>query len=225
MMPSMSDMTVAMGYNAPANSQEQALQQKYGASASPLNTGYGMSVLDFGVQAEAAAAAAAAARSDDSDESSSESDGEEGGGRDDFNEVFQRCVTELRNLEDARSVSGENAELEKKRMETYVELIGMAEDFVASAVRYGQIIVSEVYLPVSRKTIKPDKTVGGVIGGEKYIVQNILFKFALDSHGVFGGNDESAAKVAGLELKGLQAYMSSNTPDLCYPLQALIDYS
>lgn len=145
-------------------------------------------------------------------------DSESNNRRGDFNEVFQTCVTRLRNC------SGYDEDSERVRLETYVELIGLAEDFVSSAVRYGQIIISEVYLPNRRKTIKPNESVGGVIGGEKYIVHNILFKFALDSHGVFGGNDESAAKVAGLELKGLQAYLSSQTPDLCYPLMALIDY-
>lgn len=54
-----------------------------------------------------------------------------------------------------------------------MDLIGVAEDFVASAVRYGQIIISEVYM--RRKTIRPDHQLGGVIGGEKYIVGNILF--------------------------------------------------
>jgi hypothetical protein len=47
---------------------------------------------------------------------------------------------ELRKLGEASSDSN----TEKKITETYVELIGMAEDFVASAVRYGQIIISEV---------------------------------------------------------------------------------
>lgn len=41
--------------------------------------------------------------------------------------------------------------------------------------------VSELNLPHDRKTIKPDKRLGGVAGGLKYIVQNILFKFALDT--------------------------------------------
>src|SRR5262249_1752149 len=42
-------------------------------------------------------------------------------------------------------------------------------------------VVSELNLPHDRKTIKPDKRLGGVAGGLKYIVQNILFKFALDT--------------------------------------------
>lgn len=135
----------------------------------------------------------------------------------DFNLMFQRCIQNIRN-----TPSGPLAQ--ETCMENFSSIIRLAEDFVASAKRYGQIIISEVYLNEKNKTIKPSSTVGGVIGGEKFIVHNILFKFAIDSHGIFGGNDEYAAKVAGLELKGLQAFMSTNTPDLCYPLMALIDY-
>ena len=39
-------------------------------------------------------------------------------------------------------------------------------------------------------------------GGEKYIVANIMFKFALDSSNVLG-SDYAATKVAGHELKGI----------------------
>lgn len=47
----------------------------------------------------------------------------------------------------------------------------------------------------SEKTIKP-VGVGGIAGGDKYIVQNILFKFAVDSKGLYG-SDQLAMKVAG----------------------------
>jgi hypothetical protein len=41
----------------------------------------------------------------------------------------------------------------------------------------------------------------------------------------FGGsNDYAAAKVAGHELKGLQAYMNAGVKELHYPLMALVDY-
>lgn len=46
---------------------------------------------------------------------------------------------------------------------------------------------------------------GGVAGGTKFIVQGILFKFALDDHGIYGG-DENAQKAASHDLKGLMAY-------------------
>jgi len=65
---------------------------------------------------------------------------------------------------------------------------------------------------------------GGVAGGSKYIVHNILFKFALDTEGLYGGNDAAAATVGGHELKGLQAYFNCNIPNLALPLMALVDY-
>ena len=79
------------------------------------------------------------------------------------------------------------------------------QDFIHAAQTYGRIIISEVYLPVRKKTIKP-LNLGGVAGGDKYVVHNILFKFAVDSAGLFGGNNLAAAKVGGLELKGLVSY-------------------
>jgi hypothetical protein len=36
---------------------------------------------------------------------------------------------------------------------------------------------------------------GGRAGGEKYVVSNIMFKFAVDVHGMFKGSDYAAAKV------------------------------
>ena len=42
--------------------------------------------------------------------------------------------------------------------------------------------------------IKPTVDLGGQAGGDKYMVHNILFKFALDSMGLFGGSDIAAAK-------------------------------
>lgn len=46
---------------------------------------------------------------------------------------------------------------------------------------------------------------GGFAGGEKYITQGILFKFASDKYGLYGG-DEYAMKAAGHELKGLMGF-------------------
>ena len=59
---------------------------------------------------------------------------------------------------------------------------------------------------MEKKTIFPI-SIGGQAGGEKYIVQNILFKFAVDSNNMYKG-DFAAAKVAGLELKGSIAYFN-----------------
>jgi len=127
------------------------------------------------------------------------------------------------------------------------KLCTLAKDFVAAAKMYGKIIISEVmhpslpknilfagravfkrsllnqvFLPYKQKTIKPIN-IGGVAGGEKYIHRGILFKFAMDWEGLYGG-DEYSAKVASHELKGLARYFSCAVRGLHFPLMALIDY-
>ena len=58
----------------------------------------------------------------------------------------------------------------------------------------------------------------------QYIVNgSLLFKFAIDDHGIYGDDDAAASKVAGHELKGLMAYFNCNIPGLCFPLMALVD--
>ncbi|MDP2439660.1 MAG: hypothetical protein Q8P67_28255, partial [archaeon] len=76
--------------------------------------------------------------------------------------------------------------------------------------------------PKSMKTIKP-VAIGGRAGGDKYIVHGILFKFAIDSTDLFGGDDGAAAKVAGQERKGLMAYHAVQRFART-PLLALVDY-
>lgn len=71
----------------------------------------------------------------------------------------------------------------------------------------------------------------GIAGGEKYIVNSILFKFAVDSGNLFDGDDGRAAKVAALDLLGLNAMFAAawdleahTTSDLNFPLMSLVDY-
>lgn len=47
--------------------------------------------------------------------------------------------------------------------------------------RYGRIIISERFLPVIEKTIKPTSALGGTAGGLKYVCGGILFKFCVDT--------------------------------------------
>lgn len=129
------------------------------------------------------------------------------------NELFQTLSSQKIILDP------ENASDDKNRYA--LSLISLVEDFLNKAQHYGKIIISEVFVPAKEKTIKP-VSVGGVIGGEKFIVANILFKFAIDM-GVFEGDHSSAAKVAGLELQGLRAYYGTHTPGLHFPLMAMID--
>src|SRR5688572_18961477 len=47
----------------------------------------------------------------------------------------------------------------------FVEMHQLAQDFLESVVQYGKIIISERYLPLERKTIKP-VDLGGLAGGD-----------------------------------------------------------
>eukprot|EP01129_Flabellula_baltica_P012033 TRINITY_DN5373_c0_g1_i1.p1 TRINITY_DN5373_c0_g1~~TRINITY_DN5373_c0_g1_i1.p1 ORF type:complete len:726 (-),score=148.54 TRINITY_DN5373_c0_g1_i1:468-2645(-) len=113
----------------------------------------------------------------------------------------------------------------------FSKLFHLAHDFVYSAKTYSKIIISESSLPDHVKTIKP-VSVGGVAGGSKFIVQNILFKFILDvelreNFFMYGGDarsDQNAIKSASHELKGLLSYYSTGIKGLCFPLMAVIDY-
>jgi hypothetical protein len=62
-------------------------------------------------------------------------------------------------------------------------------DFIFSSTAYGRIIISEAFLPDAEKTIKPCNVQLGLAGGTKFIVGNILFKFALDTHGLLGSGE------------------------------------
>jgi len=110
----------------------------------------------------------------------------------------------------------------KRRIEVNEDLMRLSSDFLLSAELYGKTIISEMFLPLEEKTIKPAKT-GGVAGGEKYIIRNILFKFALDVKGLYKG-DANAAKAAGHELKGVMSFHNCFLKNFHLPLMAIIDY-
>eukprot|EP01087_Luapelamoeba_hula_P022308 TRINITY_DN795_c0_g1_i9.p1 TRINITY_DN795_c0_g1~~TRINITY_DN795_c0_g1_i9.p1 ORF type:complete len:2194 (+),score=429.59 TRINITY_DN795_c0_g1_i9:34-6615(+) len=99
--------------------------------------------------------------------------------------------------------------------------------FAQTAERIGTQIIREMHFPVSKRLYPPATSIAGLAGGEKYIHENVFFKFSFDLHGYYGG-DEYAMKAAGLELKGLKSYfdfiLATNTTELHVPLMALIDY-
>jgi hypothetical protein len=120
---------------------------------------------------------------------------------DSFNARFQEAV-ETMNMHGAQSNTRR-----KELIESCLTVIRLAQDFVSLASQYGKTIISEHALPESKRTIKPRKDLGGVLGGEKFIVLGILFKFATDEKKLFKSLSdplEAANKIAGLELKGLK---------------------
>jgi hypothetical protein len=121
----------------------------------------------------------------------SDSDLEQEGERlEDWNTRFQDSIGKMNDTSEDRTVQLE------EQMEASLELLHLSQDFIYCAKTYGKIIISEVYVKSSKKTIKPI-SLGGQAGGDKYIANNILFKFAVDSHGLFHSSDYAAAKVRG----------------------------
>jgi len=128
---------------------------------------------------------------------------------------FQTCISRFRAVQDS-------SETLRAREEANIDLLHLAQDFVDAATSYGKIIISEHFLPNEKKTIQP-QSLPGIIGGEKFMVHNILFKFAVDHKNIYG-SDYSAAKAAGNELRGLMCYFNASIPDINVPLMALVDY-
>jgi hypothetical protein len=73
--------------------------------------------------------------------------------------------------------------------------------------------------------------VGGVAGGEKYILNGIFFKFSKDFHNIYG-SDEMSMKSSNNELNGIRFYYEWRKKNknikladkLRVPLTALIDF-
>jgi len=111
-----------------------------------------------------------------------------------------------------------------KILKTFSKLADLYHNFIDTATLYGKIIISERYLPIEQKTIKPSSELGGIAGGEKYIVHNIIFKFCTDHVGLFG-SDHNSQKLASHELKGLiHSFNHGSRIGLCFPMMTAIDY-
>lgn len=77
-------------------------------------------------------------------------------------------------------------------------MAALAQDFSFAARQYGRIIIMERALPPERRTIQPQR-LPGIAGGEKYIINGILFKFANDHRKLYGGI-ANAMKASNLDL-------------------------
>lgn len=114
--------------------------------------------------------------------------------------------------------------------ECSAELERIARDFTETARTYGRVIISELHLPVQQKTVRPI-SMGGVLGGSKFVVRGVLFKMAT-SNAMFSEYPDPvyiANKVQGHELKGLKAYFGwffnrASVGLVSFPLTAIIDY-
>ena len=78
-------------------------------------------------------------------------------------------------------------------------------DFRDEVTKTADIIIREVHIDdPSEKTIPPAIDMGGQAGGEKFVHNSILYKFARDWRGIYAGQG-GAMKAAGCELRGLHA--------------------
>lgn len=95
-------------------------------------------------------------------------------------------------------------------------------NFLMTAQLYTKIIVEEYVLPIEDKTIRPI-SIGGIAGGDKYLIEGIFFKFALDKANLYGGHS-NASKAAGHELRSLNLLLNQFPEDINFPLCVCIDY-
>jgi hypothetical protein len=56
-------------------------------------------------------------------------------------------------------------------------------------------LIAERHRPQAEKSIQPNQLLGGLAGGEKYLLNGVLFMFAVDDNGIYGA-DWLAAKAA-----------------------------
>ena len=77
-------------------------------------------------------------------------------------------------------------------LKLFSEMATLSADFLHIALSYGKTIIEEMALDESQMTIKPIQN-KGVLGGAKYIVGNIYFKFAIDKANLFAGSGTKSA--------------------------------
>src|SRR3990167_9411514 len=71
-------------------------------------------------------------------------------------------------------------------------IVSLCREFTKVAKDIGKIIISELNLPNTQKTIPPiTQSIGGLAGGEKYIYdkEKIFFKLSVDAKGIYGGTE------------------------------------
>jgi len=134
----------------------------------------------------------------------------------DWNAEFQSAVDEVNSLSMNHPY--------EKRINAYSKLGKLYQNFIDTATLYGKILISERYLPEECRTFK-SCDIGGIAGGEKFLVQNILFKICTDHYGVFGGDEYYAHKLASHELKGLiNIYNYGSKLGLYVPMMCVLMY-
>ena len=75
---------------------------------------------------------------------------------------------------------------EKEKIIKYEDMSRLSHDFVKTCTSLGTTIISEYWLDNRLKTVKEaTEKLGGKAGGKKFVAAGILFKLAIDSHGIY----------------------------------------
>ena len=122
----------------------------------------------------------------------------------------------------------QHALAQEEGVRKYERLTMISHEFRFTAERYAKTIISERFVPDDLKTLKPNNSLGGRAGGDKYIAGGILFKVVNPNEGPYRGNYEAAAKAAGHDLKGAQNILScrlANKIDIHVALQVVVTYN
>eukprot|EP00947_MAST-08B_sp_MAST-8B-sp1_P000142 g142.t1 len=120
----------------------------------------------------------------------------------------------------------------------YQLLSTTSQNFIDDVAMVGKRIIEEIFIPLSSYadlTFKPSVGMGGIAGGQKYIINGILYKLAsaADEGSPYGGSFEAANKAAAHDLRGATALsnaveaIKAREPDAALPhitLNALVDY-
>jgi septal ring factor EnvC (AmiA/AmiB activator) len=72
----------------------------------------------------------------------------------------------------------------KKLADHCEKMANLADNFLAAASIFTQMIIAEQHVTEQEKTIRP-LDVGGVAGGTKYSVHGLFFKYPVDENGVY----------------------------------------
>lgn len=139
-----------------------------------------------------------------------------------WNEIFQRCTQRLHDMNRAPGEPFQPPSLEDS-VTVYEQLHSLAQNFAYTAATYGKVIIAEHNLPDHLKTVRMAQ-LGGQAGGKKFLVHDVVFKFAVDDKNIYENNDDLAMKVAGHELRALDNLINCHVDDLYFPLISIVDY-
>ncbi|EGG24954.1 hypothetical protein DFA_03199 [Cavenderia fasciculata] len=116
--------------------------------------------------------------------------------------------------------------LEEERVRNH-SISLFSQHLANTATTYVKTLVQEVHMRSECKSIKPYEGAGGFAGGEKYRVESMFIKFALNPHQIYEKSNPVsyfANKGAGHELKSINALVSCGVPNLHFPLMCLLNY-